>query len=62
MAYRSLDASKIVDTAERLARRIVVSVQGFSDARSVISAAEIETRLASYKQTAQFDRQLVGSA
>ncbi len=36
--------------------------QGFSDARAVISAAEVESRLASYKQTAQFDRERVGSA
>lgn len=55
-ANRSRAHDEILDLVERRAP------QGFSDARAVISAAEIETRLASYKQTAQFDRQRVGSA
>lgn len=55
-ANRSRAHDEILDLAERRAP------QGFSDARAVISAAEIETRLATYKQTAQFDRQRVGSA
>ena len=49
-ANRSRAHDEVLDLCEARAP------QGFSDARAVLSAEEIETRLARYKQTAQFDK------
>jgi 2-polyprenyl-6-methoxyphenol hydroxylase-like FAD-dependent oxidoreductase len=53
IANRSRAHDEVLDLCEARAP------QGFSDARAVISAQEIEASLARYKQTAQFDRQQV---
>ena len=50
IANRSRAHDEVLDLCEARAP------QGFSDARAVISAADIEARLAKYKQTAQFDK------
>jgi hypothetical protein len=49
-ANRSRAHDEVLDLCEARAP------QGFSDARAVLSAEEIEASLARYKQTAQFDK------